>query len=134
MSATQRLERQADADALLTRFTDFYDGVVVAFSLDAPAGAERHTSVARIDIEARDTDGVWHRIHFTVTGATTWLFAESSRFEHRVLSLGIGIHIRADDILLDLSPWTERRWTEEHLERSHQYVSGRICEVETSPL
>lgn len=134
MSETQRLESQADADALLARFAQFYDSRVVGFSYENPGHlvADR---IMRVVLEARTTEeGAWHRVRFTISGADSWLFAESWRGTNLVLSLGMGIHFRDDGIFFDFSPWTERPWTEEYIQRSNQYVLGASCEIEIEPI
>ncbi|WP_027006889.1 hypothetical protein [Conexibacter woesei] len=128
-----RLADQPDADALLKRFYDFYDGLVVGFTLEHLDGRATEP-VARIRVEARADDGTWALLAFKVSGVTSFLFGESPRVSNVVLSLGIGIHFRADGIFIDLSPWNERPWTEEDVRKSHQYVAGRECTVEIHDL
>lgn len=133
--APRRLESQADADALLARFADFYDAVTVGFSYVNEKGGIAERDVA-VELEARDDEaGTWHRVRFTLPGATAWRFAETGHLATNLVhSLGVGIHVRADGVLLDLAPATERPWTEEDLKASDQFVAGPVCEVEIRPI
>jgi hypothetical protein len=117
-------------DALLERFSRFYDAVLVEVHLVLPRAARERRATARLIAE--DVEGTWHSVSFVVEQLTEFAFAEG-RSSNLVLSDGLGVHLVDGRTFLDLAPYTEEPAGLDDLRRSPQYIAGGSCEVEVEP-
>jgi hypothetical protein len=117
------------AAALLERFADFFDAVLVHVVLDLPRAAKDREAVVRL--LAREDGGPWRSVVFSVRQLREFKIVEA-KSSNLVLSDGLGIHFLNDEVLLDLAPFTERPVDAADLWRSHQYVVGKTCSVDVT--
>ena len=118
------LTDQGAIDALLERFSSFYDAVLVEVHLELPRSSGDRRATVRL--LAQDSEGEWSSVTFVVQSLTEFTFAEG-RSSNLVLSDGLGIHRIDGRTFLDLAPYTESPAGIDDLRRSSQYVAGGSC-------
>lgn len=123
------LDDQATVDALLERFSGFYDAVLVGVVLDLPRTRQDRRAALRILAEERA--GSWRTVVLSIKDLREFKF-EEGRTSHLVLSDGLGIHLLQDGIFVDLAPYTEAPVSPEALPRSHMYAFGGSCSFEVT--
>ena len=118
------LTDQGTIDALLERFSSFYDAVLVEVHLELPrTSGDRRATVRLL---AQDREGEWSSVTFVVEPLTEFKFAEG-RSSNLVLCDGLGIHLVDGRAFLDLAPYAAAPAGIEDLRRSQQYVAGGSC-------
>ena len=121
------LTDQGAIDALLERFSSFYDAVLVEVHLELPrTSADRRATVRLL---AQDSEGEWSSVTFVVESLTEFKFAEG-RSSNLALSDGLGIHLVDGRAFLDLAPYTESPAGIDDLRRSSQYAAGASCSAD----
>jgi hypothetical protein len=120
------LSDEAAVRALNERFAGFYDAVVVEFNLTLPrVAADRRATVRLI---AADETGAWVSVILTISRVSEFKLIEG-KSSNLVLSDGLRIHHLADEVFVDLAPYSETTDVND-LRRSHQYIVGGSCSVE----
>lgn len=117
--------------ALLDRFGQFADAVLVEVRLLLPrTAAERSAIVRLLSQDLRPNQGAqWRIVSFEVQRLAEFKFAEG-RVSNLVLSDGLRIHFLQRGCFIDLAPHSDQPQDEEGLRRSHQYVMGAACSYE----
>jgi hypothetical protein len=121
------LSDQVAIDALLERFSSFYDAVLVEVRLELPRRSSDRRATVRL--LAQDGEGEWSSVTFAVEALSEFKFAEG-RSSNLVLSDGLGVHLLDGRTFLDLAPYTESPAGIDDLRRSSQYVAGGSCSVD----
>ncbi len=120
------LDDQAAVAALLERFSNFFDAVLVGVVLDLPRDSQKRRATLRL--LAQELDGTWYTVTLSLARPREFKLVEG-RTSYLVLSDGLDIQVLGEAVAVDLAP-EEGGATLEELRRSDMYVLGAACTVD----